>query len=220
MTVAGGVGPDGPVTPDAVTGPASHRVPAPVDPGAPGRPPTARVRRRRRWLAWTLVVLGVLVVLFLAVTARLFVWPPTDAPTRVDAILTLGGDPGQLRAKKGVALAEAGYAPVVVVSRGGYPEAPCPTATHGVEVICFRADPLDTRGEVEFASRLAAERHWTSLLVVPERSQSTRARMLLERCTAARIVVVPVQDPADRLLYDIAYEWAATAKALVVRRSC
>ncbi len=210
----------GPVVPDAVSESSSHRVSAPVDAGAAGGPPTARERRRHRASAWALVVLLVLCVLFVAATARLFVWPPTDAPTRVDAILTLGGDPGQLRAKQGVALAEAGYAPVVVVSRGGYPEVPCPKATHGVEVICFRANPLDTRGEVEFATRLAAERHWTSMIMVPERDQATRARMLFRRCSDIRLVVVPVTAHGAALLRDIPYEWASLAKAFVINTSC
>jgi hypothetical protein len=33
-------------------------------------------------------------------------------------------------------------------------------------------------------------------------------------------VVVPVADHGLHLVYDIAYEWAALAKALVVQRSC
>jgi len=174
-----------------------------------------------QWLtAWAVLVLVVLGVLVTAATVRLFVWPPTDAPTRVDAILALGGDPGQQRAKHAVALAEAGDAPVVLVSLGGYPPAPCPTASHRVEVVCFRADPLDTRGEVEFATRLAARHHWTSMMMVPDRSQATRARLLFRRCSDMRLVVVPVTDGGFSLLYDLAYEWASLAKALVVHTGC
>lgn len=174
-----------------------------------------------QWLAaWAVLLTVVVAVLFVVATFRLFVVPPTDAPSRVDAILALGGDPGQYRAKQAVALAEAGYAPVVLVSLGGYPPAPCPRAARRVEVVCFRADPLDTRGEVEYAARLAARRHWTSLLMVPERSQATRARLLFRRCSDMRLVVVPVTDGGINLFYDLAYEWAALAKALVVHTSC
>jgi hypothetical protein len=67
---------------------------------------------------------------------------------------------------------------------------------------------------------LTARRHWRRLIVVPERSQTTRARMVFERCTTARLFMVPVSDPPPHLAYDIAYEWAAFAKALVVHRSC
>lgn len=178
--------------------------------------PTRRRSKRR----WVLAAVVLVVVLLVAATLRLFVWPPVDSPQRVDAVVALGGDTGQLRAKEAVHLARAGYAPVAVISLGGNPPAPCPHPVAGIQIICFRADPLDTRGEAEFVARLAARRHWDRLIVVPERSQATRARMLFERCTGARLVVVPVSDPRSDLLYDIAYEWAALAKALVVQRSC
>jgi hypothetical protein len=167
-----------------------------------------------------LLAVALLVVLFLAATARLFVWPPTDQPVRADAVVALGGDPGQLRAKEAIALVRQGYAPVAVVSRGDVPEAPCPDPGPGVNVECFRADPLDTRGEAEYVAALASRRHWTTLILVPERSQATRARLIFERCTRARLVIVPVADHGLHLVYDIAYEWAALAKALVVQRSC
>ena len=174
-----------------------------------------------RWLAaWAVVLVLVVGVLFTAATARLFLWPPSDAPAQVDAIVALGGDPGQLRAKEAVSLAEQGYASVVLVSRGGYPPAPCPTARAGIEVVCFRADPLNTRGEVEFATREAARRHWTSMLMVPGRAQATRARLLFRRCSDLRLLVVPVSVHGTDLLYGIAYEWAALAKAFVVHPSC
>jgi uncharacterized SAM-binding protein YcdF (DUF218 family) len=159
-------------------------------------------------------------VLFAAATARLFLWPPTDEPVRADAVVALGGDPGHLRAKKAMALAEQGYAPVAVISLGGEPPAPCPHPVPGVQVDCFRADPLDTRGEAEYVGRLVATRHWGRIIVVSERSQATRARMLFKRCTGAQLVMVPVADPIGHLAYDVAYEWAALAKALVVYRSC
>ncbi|MDE3085952.1 MAG: YdcF family protein [Acidobacteriota bacterium] len=165
-----------------------------------------------------LVALAV-VVLFLGLTARLFVWPPTDRPTRVDAIVSTGGDPGQRRAHAAVALAAKGYAPVVVVSLGGY-RVPCPRPPRRVRVLCFHPDPVDTRGEAEYATALARKNHWSSLMVVPERSQSTRARLLFRRCTAARLVVVPVQDGLLHLPWDVAYEWGALAKAIVLKRSC
>ena len=169
------------------------------------------------WAAVLVVVLGAVIVM---VSARLFLWPPTDAPAKADAILALGGDPGQLRAAKALALAGAGYAPVVLVSLGGYPPAPCPTAKGRVHVICFRADPLDTRGEVEFATRMARANHWTSMLMVPERSQATRARLLFRRCSAMRLVMVPVSAHGVALLENVAYEWAALTKALFVNTTC
>jgi uncharacterized SAM-binding protein YcdF (DUF218 family) len=161
-----------------------------------------------------------LVALFLAATARLFVWPPTDAPARVDAVVALGGDPGQRRAHEAIQLVRSGFAPVAVISLGGKRPVPCLRPGARVQVICFRANPLDTRGEAEYVAALARRRHWTQLIVVSERSQSTRARLLFKRCTNARLHMVPVSDPGSRLAYDIAYEWAALAKALIAHTSC
>lgn len=180
---------------------------------------TARLRSWRP-PTWAVVLVATVLVLFIAATARLFVWPPSNAPARVDAIVALGGDPGQLRAAKAISLAEAGYAPVVLVSLGGYPPAPCPKARRGIRVVCFRANPLNTRGEVEFATAEAARHHWTSMLMVPERDQATRARMLFRRCSDMRLVVVPVTAKGTSLAYDLAYEWASLAKAFVVQTSC
>jgi uncharacterized SAM-binding protein YcdF (DUF218 family) len=181
---------------------------------------TTRSGTLLRRVGRVLLLVFVAGLVFLGITARLFLWPPTDAPARVDAILALGGDPDQLRAKEAVSLAEAGDARVVLVSLGNYPPAPCPKARAGIDVVCFRANPLDTRGEVEFATREATRYHWTSMLMVPERSQATRARLLFRRCSDIRMVVVPVSAHGLRLAANVAYEWAALAKAFVVHASC
>jgi uncharacterized SAM-binding protein YcdF (DUF218 family) len=171
-----------------------------------------------------LVLLGVVVLLVFVVlpvaTARLFLWPPSDHPTTVDAVVALGGDTGQLRAKQAVYLARSGFAPVAVISLGGKTPVPCPHPVPRVSIVCFRADPLNTRGEAEYVARLAAQRHWDRLIVVSERSQATRARMLFKRCTPVDLEMVPVADPSANLLYDVTYEWGALTKALTVVRSC
>lgn len=69
-------------------------------------------------------------------------------------------------------------------------------------------------------ARLVASRHWTRIILVPERSQATRARLLFERCSGTQLIVVPVADPASRLALDVVYGWGALAKALVLRRMC
>ncbi|HLI73097.1 MAG TPA: ElyC/SanA/YdcF family protein [Acidimicrobiales bacterium] len=166
----------------------------------------------------TVVVL--LVVVFLGATARLFVWPATDGPAKADAVVALGGDPGQRRAHQALELAREGYAPVAVISLGGIRPVPCPRSPGRVEVICFRANPLDTRGEAEYVARLVHRRRWRSIIVVPEKTQSTRARLLFKRCTAVPMRMVPVDDRGSRIVFDIAYEWGALLKALVLVRSC
>ena len=167
-----------------------------------------------------LAIAAVLVVLFAAATARLFIWSPIDAPTRVDAVVALGGDPGQRRAHEAITLVEAGFAPIAVISLGGNPPVPCPRHSDTVQVLCFRANPLDTRGEAQYVAALARRRHWNQLIVVSERSQSTRARLLFKRCTSAQLHMVPVSDPLSHLPYDVVYEWGALLKALILQRSC
>lgn len=181
------------------------------------RPPS-RLRRPVILTLLGLVALGFVFVVL--ATARLFVWPPTDGPTKADAVVALGGDPGQLREKQALHLAREGYAPVAVISLGGQKAVPCPRPVPGIELICFRADPLDTRGEAEYVSGLAARRHWHRIIVVSERSQATRARMLFKRCTPVQLVMVPVTDPRIRLPFDVVYEWGALLKALTFTRSC
>ncbi len=167
-----------------------------------------------------LAVVVVLVALWAAATARLFIWSPVDPPARVDAVVALGGDPGQRRAHEAIDLVESGFAPVAVISLGGNPPVPCPRPGPQVRVMCFRAHPLDTRGEAQYVAALARRRHWDRLIVVSERSQATRARLLFERCTSAQLHMVPVSDPVSHLPYDVVYEWGALLKALVLERSC
>ena len=175
--------------------------------------PSKRLKR-------TVFAILLVVVVFLVSTARLFVWPPSDTPSRVDAIVALGGDPGQRRMKSAIQLAAAGYAPIVVISLGGDPKVRCPRAPNGLEAICFRPDPVNTRGEAEFVARLAAERHWHRIIVVPDRTQTTRARLLFKRCTRISLEMVPVQDDLSQLLGGVPYEWGALIKAMIFNRSC
>jgi len=122
--------------------------------------------------------------------------------------------------KYAVGLAEAGYAPIAVISLGGSPQVSCPPTPKGIEVICFRPNPVDTRGEAEFVARLAAQRHWHRIIVVPDRTQTTRARLIFVRCTRVSLEMVPVQDHPSQLLGDVVYEWGALMKAMLLDRSC
>ncbi len=115
-------------------------------------------------------------------------------------------------------LAKAGYAPIVVISLGGDPKVHCPRTPEGIEVICFRPNPVTTRGEAEFVASLAAKRHWQRIIVIPDRTQTTRARLLFKRCTRIGLEMVPVQE--SELFVGVAYEWGALIKALLFNRSC
>lgn len=162
-------------------------------------------------------IVAVLVVAFVVATLVLFVRPSTDAPRRVDAVVVLGGSGD--RVAKGLTLARAGYAPVLVVS--DHDQAPCPASWPGVRVLCFDPDPASTQGEAEDVARLAARHHWESLLVVPSVPQTTRARIRFDRCYHGTVLFDPSSPGGvGEWLYNLAYEWGALTKAMVWQRSC
>ncbi|HEY1636044.1 MAG TPA: hypothetical protein VGF64_14865 [Acidimicrobiales bacterium] len=66
---------------------------------------------------------------------------------------------------------------------------------------------------------LAAERNWRRIMIVPTTTQATRARLLFERCYTGQLLVVPARD-LKSVLYGVAYEWGALAKAIFLRQGC
>ncbi len=134
--------------------------------------------KRRHWRRWSL--LGV-VAAVLSLSARLFVWPTTDAPRRSDAIVVLGGArPG--RFMKGLALARAGNAAVLAISVSALPAgADCASSVPGVDFICFSPNPASTQGEARYVAALAERRHWGRIIVIASTTQVTRARIRFER---------------------------------------
>jgi hypothetical protein len=170
---------------------------------------------RRKLLAALGAAIGGLVV----VSAALFVWPPTNRPQHVDAILSLNGRDERSRESTAISMAEHGYASVLLFSQGNYRTTPCPTV-HRVTVVCFEPVPARTVGEVEWASRYARRHGLHSLMVVATRPQTLRARLLMDRCFAGRVVVVSASVPVLQLPYDVIYQWGALGKALTVDRSC
>lgn len=173
---------------------------------------SSRVRR-------VLVVAAALIVLFAAATLRLFIWPAQGMPAHVSAIVMFAG-PGD-RLPVALRLAREHRAPMLVISQGqhGY-GGPCPEPVPGVTLICFDPNPGNTRGEAEFAGQLAKRYHWDSVVLVTGTEQDTRARMLMERCFGGSVYVVTGSLPLGAWPYQIAYEWGALAKALVVQRGC
>jgi uncharacterized SAM-binding protein YcdF (DUF218 family) len=89
-----------------------------------------------------------------------------------------------------------------------------------VRLICFEPDPGDTRGEAEFAGRLAVKYHWTSVVLVSSRAQDTRARLVVKRCFGGPVYVITGPLPLGEWPYEIAYEWGALFKSLLLHRSC
>ncbi len=172
------------------------------------------MRRHPFVIAGLLVV--ALVVVFVALTLRLFVYPATNAPAHVGAIVVLGGVPdGEQR---GVALARAGDAHILAVSQA---DEPCPGAITGVRIICFTPRPFTTQGEARFMGGLARDDRLHSMIVVSLTPQATVARVRFERCFSGRILIVPVEPASRRNWIDLLFkEWGSLGKALVLQRSC
>jgi uncharacterized SAM-binding protein YcdF (DUF218 family) len=179
--------------------------------------PDRRRRRRRRGL----VILLVLVLALAGLTARLFVWPATGMPAHVDAIVVLDG-PGH-RLPTALRLARARRASYLVISQGtpaSRDNTPCPRAIPRTRVICFHPSPPTTRGEIEYAGRLAARYHWQSVVVVAMAPQQTPARIRLSRCFSGRIYAMTSPLPLRSWPYQVGYEWGATINALLLQRAC
>jgi len=180
---------------------------------------TYRRRRLFRGRRRTFVVASALMLAFSVVTSGLIVWPAQGMPSRVNAIIMLAG-PGD-RLATAVKLAREQRAPVLVVSRGwqGY-GGPCPPMTPAVKTICFDPNPGDTRGEAEFAGKLAKHYGWRSVVLVTTPEQATRARIVMRRCFSGSIYVITASAPLDEWPYLIFYEWGALFKALALHRDC
>jgi uncharacterized SAM-binding protein YcdF (DUF218 family) len=179
---------------------------------------TAKSRHRwRRRLVWSL---GTVIVVFVVATLALFISPPTDLPQHVDGILSLNGHGEQDREALAVSLAEKGYAPVLLFSVGSTANnTPCPKVPR-VKVVCFADVTNNTRGEARFVGQYAERHHWHSLLIVPSRTQTTRARLLVGRCFPGRVVVVPSAEPLSETVGDVFHEWGGVLAALAIYRGC
>lgn len=173
-----------------------------------------------------MAIIAVAVALALgAVTARLFVFPAQGMPARVDAIVMLDGASDGARLTTALRLAREHRAPALLVSIGKLASQPqpgggCPRAVPGVKVICFNPSPATTQGEAEFIGRIARQHHWTSVALVTVATQDTRARLRVSRCFPGSVYVVTVPLPAGQWPYQIAYEWGAAIKALLLQRNC
>ncbi|TMK49205.1 MAG: YdcF family protein, partial [Actinobacteria bacterium] len=116
----------------------------------------------------TLAILAAVGTLFVAVTARLLVWPARGAPPHADAIVLFNGQGDRI--DEAFALAYAHVAPNLLISRGSRDaNNSCSPPIAGVTVTCFDPDPVTTQGEAEFAGRMAATHHWRSVVLVTSR---------------------------------------------------
>jgi hypothetical protein len=172
------------------------------------------VRRHRLIAAVALVV-----VAFMVASSVLFVWPATDQPRHVGAILSLAGGNETAREQTAVSLAEKGYAKVLLFSWGASYPRTCPRVPR-VHVVCFQPNPARTIGEVSWAAGFARHHRVHSIMVVAGHAQVTRARVLMKECFPGQIVMVPAPVPLSDLPYEVVYEWGALVKAMLFTRRC
>ena len=182
--------------------------------------------RGRKRLRYAVIVLVALLVGFSAITARWFIWPPTGAPDRVDAIVLLNGPSDLNRLEAALGLARERRASFLVISYS--PEGPhwwtggsvCAPKVTEARVICFIPNPDTTRGEAEFVGRLARQYHWQSIVLVATAPQDPVALMRTKRCFSGQVYMINASFPASGWPSQLAYYWGAALQALILQRSC
>jgi uncharacterized SAM-binding protein YcdF (DUF218 family) len=168
--------------------------------------------------------LAVTGTLFLAATARLFVWPSTNHADRADAVVVLDGGSGE-RLEEARALMARRVAPTLAISTGRELDVDeagdlC-TKPQQFEVVCFTPRPDSTRGEARALAKLGRENGWNEVVLVTSTYHVTRARMLLQRCFDGRVEVVAASPPRQPLHWAgaVVHEWAAMVET-TLRRGC
>lgn len=182
---------------------------------AAGERPGRRKRHRLR------IALGIIILLFAAVTARMFIWPDlAPLPERADAIIELGGP--TIRDDAALELARDHRAPVLVQStvqeEAGTDS--CLPPVPGVTIMCFHADPNTTRGEARAIGAMAAQYDWDSIILVTTPDHAWRASWRVSRCFPGQIYVSTTHLPFFEWFRQIPYQWVASTKALTVERGC
>ena len=58
------------------------------------------------------------------------------------------------------------------------------------------------------------------MVLVTSRAQDTRARIRMQRCFSGSIYVITASLPLSSVPYQVAYEWGALFKSLVLQTAC
>jgi len=172
---------------------------------------TNATRSTRRRLG--IGIAATVVVAFAVLSATLFVWPPSSSPARADVILDLNGNDSSGRLNLALRLLEQGKAPVMLYSMGTGRY--CPQRP-GLAIVCFAPHPARTVGEIDFASQYVKAHGLHSALIVAGQAQTTRARLIADRCFAGHAQVVPASMPWSEVPGQLIYQWGAMIKALAL----
>ena len=177
--------------------------------------------RRATW--W---IVGALLALFLAWLVFVFlviIHPQTsDPPRKADAIVVLGPALGR-RLNEAIGIAANLGIDQVLVSVGdeGTRSPLCTQPQHGITLTCFIPHPYTTQGEARELRKVAAQRHWTNVIVYADMPHLSRAHMLFKRCFDGTVQMVPERSGISigRWLYEFGYQTAAYVKA-ELQRGC
>ena len=164
-----------------------------------------------------------LLAAWLVAASVLFVWPHDDEPItgRADAVVSLAGSANRLPVAQ--RLVADGIAPVLALSLDGSPnneESEQLCRRPRPRLVCFRAEPISTRGEARALERLAREHGWDDVVVVTSDFHVFRARMILERCYADRLRLESAPSSALWRPWHMAMESVKLGLALTLRRGC
>lgn len=171
-------------------------LPGAVNAAAPSATRLERVRipvLTRKGTALKAAVAAVVVlVLWLLTSYALFYNPPMPDLQRADAVVVLGGASTE-RLPVGRQLVEDGWAPLLVLSHTDTPgnvdaDRVCDTPK-SKRIICFRPDPLTTRGEARAVARLADDFGWDTVIVVTSRYHVLRSYQHIGQCSDSRLIM-------------------------------
>lgn len=139
---------------------------------------------------------------------------------RIDAVMVLG--PSDARnVAEGVLLARRSSGAVLVLSSsrdgdGRFKNKEC-TAEMDIEVVCLRADPFTTEGELSALDELSVTSQWSRIAIITSVPHVPRARWMAERCLSPGHAVLGRSAPNSISLWMTAgaYQSAAWIKSLV-----
>ncbi|WP_326965480.1 YdcF family protein [Arthrobacter sp. CG_A4] len=137
-------------------------------------------------------------VLWLIFAFQLFVNVDPLSVHRTDAVIMLGGAAAE-RLPVAQRLQRDYNIPVLVLSHTDTPgniaaDDACNSAAFpSAELLCFRPDEFDTRGEARAIGRIAEANGWKSITVVTSSYHVSRAQRLMEQCTTADVQMVNSQ---------------------------
>ena len=180
----------------------------------------------RPWLTAGAAALLAALITWVSVCVDVVVSPAVDGVGPVDAVYALG--PVETRVEEVLALMDAGAAPVLLATTSVNPDTGahyatehCATRTAGYRVECVLPDPYTTRGEARVLGARVEEHGWTRVAVMTSTPHAARARMLMERCTDAEVLVWTTDAATDRSargwVRASVYQSAAWVKAQLLR---